>query len=456
MSGGGRGGRGGARGGGGGGGYQGRGGGGGGGGGGRGGRGGYDGGGGGGRGGGGYGGGGGGYDGGRGGGGGGYGGGGYGGGGGGYDGGRGGGGGGYGGRGGGGGGRGGRPTIDPGIFNSSVPAVLDKALIAQADALVGKIVRDEWEFPARPGYGKLGVQTVVRANYFRVDLPKKPMYQYDVDFVPSEKKGEKRNRLFEIMQLHPQFKQLVPDPNTIAHDSSKTIISSRKLDIEDTSKVEFGVRFNFADESPSDRDKEYQVQIVPVRTMHSEEFQKYVQGAADSKDYDSTVIIRALNIILAKFPSSASTADRRIVNFGQNRFFIIDKTPSELTGALVAYRGYYSSVRPSFGRVLCNINVCTAAFFKPMNLGEMITQVFAGRGGVGGIQRKSINGLKVAYSYMNNKRKKMVISGIGENSAKEQTFYWDKEDKEVSVEYFFQKRQYIILSPSTPPPAIVC
>ena len=364
----------------------------------------------------------------------------------------GGGGGGYGrGRGGGGGG-GGRPraVIEPGLFTPpGPPPTPNTDLIKKADDLVAQLAKaDAWQegdFPPRPGFGKQGVQTIVRSNFFKVELPKKPFYQYDVDFTPSEKKGEKRSRLFELMQKAPEFISLVPDSNYIAHDSSKTIISARRLDIEGD-RFEFTLKFYFADDTPSDKNKEYKVQIVPQRDLTSKELQDYVTGVPTAKDYDSSTIIRALNIILAKFPSSGLSPNRQIVNFGQQRFFIIETSPKDLGGGLVAYRGYYSSIRPSFGRVLCNINVCTAAFFKPMNLGEMLSQVFGGRGGGGGggVQYKSINGLKVATMYM-GRRKKFVLNGVGTNGPDKEMFWWEENDKWVSVTEYFKKRKFSLV-----------
>ena len=362
----------------------------------------------------------------------------------------GGGGGGYGGRGRGGGGARPRAVIEPGLFSPpGPPPTVNTDLIKKADDLVAQLAKaDAWqegEFPLRPGFGKNGVQTIVRSNFFKVELPKQPFYQYDVDFTPSEKKGEKRARLFELMQKAPEFISLVPDPEYIAHDSSKTIISARRLDIEGE-RFEFTLRFYFADDGPSDTNKEYKVQIVPQRDLTSKELQDYVTGVPSAKDYDSSTIIRALNIILAKFPSSGLSANRQIVNFGQQRFFIIETSPRELGGGLVAYRGYYSSIRPSFGRVLCNINVCTAAFFKPMNLGEMLNQVFGGRGGGGGgVQYKSINGLKVATTYM-GRRKKFVLGGVGSNGPSQETFWWEEHDSTVSVTDYFKRRKFSFVS----------
>ncbi|KAF8455766.1 hypothetical protein BDZ91DRAFT_801275 [Kalaharituber pfeilii] len=328
------------------------------------------------------------------------------------------------------------------LFNPlDAPAIVDTSLEAKADAIVAQLVNtnswEEGQLPPRPGFGQAGVLTTVRANFFKVDLPKHPIYQYDVDFSPNESSLKRRERLFQLMQDDPKFKTLVKDSTTIAHDSSNTIISAKKLDVRENTKYEFRIRFYSEVDGPSDRDKNYEVQISLIREFNSEELVDYIHGKA--RNYDPEPIIRALNIILAKFPTSeANFKDKRIVNprRKQNQFFIVDKESRDLGGALVAYRGYYSSVRPSLGTVLCNINVCMAAFFKPMNLGVMIND---GRENVE--EGIAGDGLKVTTDYMGT-RKEMVISGIGDRNPEEQKFFWDEENKEVSVKYFFKKSEF--------------
>ena len=416
---------------------------------------------------GGYGGGGGGYGGGgggRGGGGGGYGGGGRGGGGGGYgggggggyrgghDGGYGGGGGGGGrggsfggfGRGGGGGGGRGGPRADFGLY-SPAPAVVDKGLERQADEFVKELNASNRpsEFPKRRDFGTLGIPTVVRANYFRVELPKKPYYQYDVDFSPAARSQRDRKRLFDLMEATPRFAQLVPNRNQIAHDSSKTIISAVPLDMpskKDT--IEFN--FHHADEPAvptGDRPpKKYIATLQHVRDLDLSDLQDYCLGRDTGHEWSVTV--RALNIVLAKFPSASQAAGGSVINFGQNRFFIVEQRPEDLGAGLVAYRGYYSSVRPTFGRVLCNINVCTSAFFRPQNLANLFQDVFGDGGGDhfttrGGIQSKSIRGLRVLTTYMGHPRT-FTLRGIA-GSADSIKFFWAEENRTVSVAEYFHK-----------------
>ncbi|KAF8243604.1 Piwi-domain-containing protein [Wilcoxina mikolae CBS 423.85] len=242
--------------------------------------------------------------------------------------------------------------------------------------------------------------------------------------------------------MAPAFKNLVPDLNTIAHDFSKTIISIEKLDMPQNKKV-FDIQFYYPGETPDPKSKTYKISIQYIRTIDSDGFLKYCAGK--NMDYDSSIIIRALNIILAKFPSSGLTPNKKIVNFGQSRFFIVETQPDDLGSGLVAYRGYYSSVRPTFGKILCNINVCTAAFFKPQNLGVMINEVFGGRGGnpKGGIVYKSIDGLRVSTTYL-GKPKIHTLKGIG-GSAEEEKFFWEKEKKTVSVAYYYSKEYKLTL-----------
>lgn len=82
--------------------------------------------------------------------------------------------------------------------------------------------------------------------------------------------------------------------------------------------------------------------------------------------------IQALNIILAYGPST----DSSVAVAGQNRFYPFQSHPqfrsTDLTGGLDALRGYFSSVRTSISRILVNVNVANAAFYKAGPLLEMM------------------------------------------------------------------------------------
>jgi len=87
----------------------------------------------------------------------------------------------------------------------------------------------------------------------------------------------------------------------------------------------------------------------------SDGFDRYVSGNPQYRGYDILPIISALNIILAAHPSR--TASDSAVMVGRNRFFFpsLDR-PVSLGGGLEAFRGFYSSVRPSYNQLMVNVN----------------------------------------------------------------------------------------------------
>jgi eukaryotic translation initiation factor 2C len=66
-------------------------------------------------------------------------------------------------------------------------------------------------------------------------------------------------------------------------------------------------------------------------------------------------IISALNVILASFPNRNGGPG---VMVGRNRWFFKtqDSMPTPLGGGIEAWRGFYSSVRPSHNQLMVNVN----------------------------------------------------------------------------------------------------
>lgn len=65
-------------------------------------------------------------------------------------------------------------------------------------------------------------------------------------------------------------------------------------------------------------------------------------------------VISALNIVLAAHPNRSGGGG---VMVGRNRFFFRNAArPMDLGGGLEAWKGFYSSVRPSHKELLVNVN----------------------------------------------------------------------------------------------------
>lgn len=224
--------------------------------------------------------------------------------------------------------------------------------------------------PRRPGHGTVGRATWVRANHFPVTIPDTNIYQYDVKLVPEVKNRRKLKRMFEILENHAEF---APYASHTATDYGKIIVSTKPLNpttgggVENrhADKVTVKVAYTDSDESQKPTSdpppKEYSFIIERVAEIHSADFTRYVNG--DFPDYNPAAAIQALNIILAKYPAHKTDS---MVSVGRNKFFVLNDDRNlvfDLGGCLEARKGFYSSIRPSVHRVLCNLNVCTTAFY---------------------------------------------------------------------------------------------
>lgn len=89
----------------------------------------------------------------------------------------------------------------------------------------------------------------------------------------------------------------------------------------------------------------------------------HLAGDLQYRDYDWGPVVAALNLVLATHPSSTGG-----IVVGRNRFFFRGAMqPEPLGGALEAWRGFYSSVRPAHKQLMVNVNACTTVSQLSMN-----------------------------------------------------------------------------------------
>lgn len=171
-------------------------------------------------------------------------------------------------RGGGGGFRGG----PPGIFQANIPAQVD-ARITTSDQLVAsfKKLAVSNEMPLRPGYGKLGREITLRANFFAIKVPKTPIYDYSVDITPKTevKSLSMRSRAFQLLEQTPE---MAPHRGYIAHDKGMRLVSAKKL------PQPFNLQFKYHDEGEplGERAKTLTVEILFVRELDTTQLNKCI------------------------------------------------------------------------------------------------------------------------------------------------------------------------------------
>ncbi|TFK71986.1 hypothetical protein BDN72DRAFT_836913 [Pluteus cervinus] len=99
---------------------------------------------------------------------------------------------------------------------------------------------------------------------------------------------------------------------------------------------------------------------------------EYLAGAVSPRDYDITPAISALNLFLQRYARSAGVP----VGSGTfiRYFFPRDEglEKCDLGDGIEGLRGFFLSIRPSFTRLLIDVDVCVSAFVKPGNLAEVL------------------------------------------------------------------------------------
>lgn len=147
----------------------------------------------------------------------------------------------------------------PGDLIFRGPASVDQRL-ATLDELVSSFNKLTFnpERPHRPGFGTLGRQITLRANFFPIKLPKGPIYDYHVEITPSTDIKRIRARLFKLLEQSNQqdWEQFVP---FIAHDSSQRLVSAKKLPQPLDVQVQY---YEEGEAGPNARSKTYTFAII--------------------------------------------------------------------------------------------------------------------------------------------------------------------------------------------------
>jgi eukaryotic translation initiation factor 2C len=156
-------------------------------------------------------------------------------------------------------GRGGPPEI----FSQGASPLIDARINTSESAVARfKGVSNDPANPLRPGFGKLGQEVILRANFFAVKIAKKSFFEYRVDISPKPKSQESE-RIFQLLEAHPQFQTY---QNHIAHDSASRLVCSRKLPQPLNLSIEF-----YYDQIPAtSHPRLYKLSIVDPRELDTE------------------------------------------------------------------------------------------------------------------------------------------------------------------------------------------
>ncbi|KAK8169311.1 Piwi domain-containing protein [Phyllosticta citrichinensis] len=245
----------------------------------------------------------------------------------------------------------------------------------------------EDQLARRPDYGTLGRETTVYTNYFALSLKNAPdIYRYAVSIQPEEQQKRKKRRILEIL-----LDDRVWSSAICATDYSQVVITNKKVTLAEGphNRRAFQVQWYPADGEPipdrvegqEESEARERARTKNTKTVLVEELGTVsLQELLSSLKSDNMGVqyplkeeaIQALNIILSKAPQTAHD----MAAVGQNKYFPINGNRHaerhNLSEGLQALRGYFASARTSISRLLVNINVSTAAFYKAGSLLELM------------------------------------------------------------------------------------
>ncbi|KAL7268875.1 hypothetical protein RUND412_008489 [Rhizina undulata] len=334
------------------------------------------------------------------------------------------------------------------------PVAHDIKVQEKEDSLINisKRLNLDTPLPPRPDFGTNGTKTLVRANYFPVTIPKGTLYKYDVSVTPEMKAKRMKKRLFQLLEEQNAFREV---KKYLSTDFAKTLISTEQLAFTD-GKLQVAITYYDEDMPgpPQTGAKVYNVTIQLVQEIELDALQRYVNG--ENRDYDPASAIQALNILLSKVPAKSPN----IFPLGRNKFFVKQAAESEgrvydLGKGLIALRGYYSSIRPSTTRVLCNVNVCMTAFYKAGALDQLMREFVDSNQVHPGYMfeklKSFLKSVRIETQHIKDRKKNQPkrqfksIIGLG-RSANEEKFRCEEfENVEMSVATYFRRKYNIRL-----------
>ena len=256
----------------------------------------------------------------------------------------------------------------------------------------------------------------MRANFFVVHLPKDTIYDYNVKIMPDHGKDVKE-RIFQLLERHPKISA---HTRFIAHDKTERIVSVRELE------QPLEVVIDHTDEgAPPTTARPYKVEItfrerldpqqlarraVPSSFLyHHSDHVSYRFCNADlaERKWDFQPFASALNLIIQK------RASTQAMGASKNRYFFPAEQDRQngLSRMFFAFKGFYSSARPSLGQVVLNVNVCMTPFYLAGTLMEAISK-FQDRT-QGAVPSDFPSKVKIVTSYLGYNKKHTLTEVLG-------------------------------------------
>jgi len=146
-----------------------------------------------------------------------------------------------------------------------------------------------------------------------------------------------------------------------------------------------------------------------------------------------------MNLVLSAHPSRAQAGAGVVV--GRNRYFFPSASPPfPLGGGLEAWKGFYSSIRPSFNQLMVNVNVCATTFYSEGNLAEAMHSFE--QASFGARMSAFVQRIRVRTDHLGHQK---MVKRLAKFSAKQHRFEAQELGGMVTVEEYFRRSKLLFL-----------
>ncbi|KAG9050899.1 hypothetical protein FS837_001553, partial [Tulasnella sp. UAMH 9824] len=199
----------------------------------------------------------------------------------------------------------------------------------------------------RPSYGTLGVPVDIIVNCFRADTPTGMLHHYDA-ILPEDKVLPPRVTVWIIRKMQEQNPTIFT--KRASYDGRKNLYSPIQYS--------FGDNAQFEVTDPTRRNP-WRVRIQFAAMINPASLERYIQGQM-SHDEMILTTLNACNVAIRMQPIEDHPFNARSF-FTRNEF-------KDMGRGVELWRGYFQSVRPAIGRMMINLDISSAAFYKSGSL----------------------------------------------------------------------------------------
>ena len=196
--------------------------------------------------------------------------------------------------------------VECSVFLQNIPATLDARVSDNSqDDLVNRLKQltvKPTDIPSRPDFGTVGPSFKLRTNFFPIKLPKRTIYEYNVEITPGATIKRIKRRIFELAEATNDWTQHGLK-GKVAHDFSSKLVAVNKLPEPLVIKIIFKDEDEDAKDKKKQKPKEYTLTFKFVKDLDTSNLLEYVHPH---------LLISAIYIhFIFKFPCRTGSSIRR-------------------------------------------------------------------------------------------------------------------------------------------------